>query len=37
MVTECSGEQLDFQGLGQLVVVGRFDDGSISVTGIPSW
>ena len=32
-MTECSGEQLEFQGLGKRVVVGRFDGGAISSDG----
>jgi hypothetical protein len=32
-MAECSGEQLEFQGLGKRVVVGRFDGGAISSDG----
>lgn len=32
-MTECSAEQLEFQGLGRRVVVGRFDGGPISSDG----
>lgn len=32
-MTECSAEQLDIQGLGRRVVVGRFDGGPISSDG----
>ncbi len=32
-MTECSGEQLEFQGLGKRVVLGRFDGGAISSDG----
>lgn len=32
-MTECSGEQLEFQVLGKRVVVGRFDGGAISSDG----
>ena len=33
LMTECSGEQLEFQGLGKRLVVGRFDGGAISSDG----